>query len=112
MKRNSYALALTGALYFLGNSQTQIPITISGTLPTSIDNTAESWFPPIVDEDQTMGCGNVTGIGYIFNFEANYSRNSSAKTPNNHFHWIYTYDLLNGGSRDSGTYSMFIRHPE
>jgi hypothetical protein len=88
----------------------QIPIQISGTPPSSINNSTATWFPPIVDQGARESCGNATGIGYIFNYEINAARNLSAKETANQYPYFHTYDFLNGGDETADPNHDYYRH--
>ena len=89
-------------------SHAQIPVTVSGALPSSVNNSTEAFFPPVVDQGARESCANASGIGYVFNYEINADRNASAEESKNLYPFFYTYDFLNDGSEMNGTYRMFI----
>jgi hypothetical protein len=89
----------------------QIPITVTGSVPSSIDNSTAQWFPPIVSQGMTEGCGNATGIGYIFNHEMSASRGVSSKTSANQYPFYSTFAFLNNGIEDAEeTLHVYHRH--
>lgn len=74
-----------------------IPIRLSGVLPVSVDNSANTYFRAIVSQ-RGETCGNVAGIAYVFTYEMNAARNLSSKDINNNcYPYIYTYHFLNDG---------------
>ncbi|MBN1129561.1 MAG: hypothetical protein JXA71_11270, partial [Chitinispirillaceae bacterium] len=104
--RNLLILALVAH----SGMQAQISITISGTLPYTIDNSTATWFPPVVSQ-QWESCGNAAGIGYIFNYEINAARGLSAKTAANLHPYFHTYDFLNNGDETrEETLHVYYRH--
>lgn len=75
----------------------------SKDLPASLDNSNLQYFRPIFD--QTDGCcAQASGIAYNFTYEMNRARNTSASTTNNQFPTHYTYNFLNSGSGDNGSW--------
>ncbi|MBN2037857.1 MAG: T9SS type A sorting domain-containing protein [Chitinispirillaceae bacterium] len=104
--RNSLLTAVVANSVMLA----QIPITVSGSLPSSIDNSTEIWFPPVVSQ-QGESCGNAAGIGYIFNYEINAARGVSAKTSANQYPYFHTFDFLNNGDETrEETLHVYYRH--
>lgn len=74
-------------------------------LPSSVDNSTLKYFPPVFSQ---LGgsCAQASTVGYVFTYEMNrlLDRDASA-SPANRFNYLYTWNLLNGGS-DEGTYTM------
>jgi len=95
-------------IYFLTNlSYPQIPITISGTIPSSVNNAAKQFFRPIF-EQQGESCGNASGIGYNFTYEIDCQRALSAGVAANQYPYIYTYAFLNDGNENIGNSHMYV----
>jgi hypothetical protein len=75
----------------------------SKELPSSFDNSTQPYFRPIFN--QTGGsCGQASGVGYLFTYEINRLRGTSANTTSNQFPTHYTYNFLNGGSAANGSW--------
>jgi hypothetical protein len=89
-------------------SNAQIPILVNGSVPASVNNSTSVYFPGLVNQGSRESCANASGIGYIFAYETNAIRNASGSTPENQYPFFYTYDFLNGGSEQQGTYRMFL----
>lgn len=72
-------------------------------LPSTFDNSTRSCFRPVFN--QTDGsCGQASGVGYLFTYEINRLRGTSATTTSNQFPTHYTYNFLNGGSGSNGSW--------
>jgi hypothetical protein len=88
----------------------EIPITLNGSLPSSVDNSALESFPPVIMQ-VGESCGNAAGIGHLFNYEMNVTRGTSAKIETNLYPYIYTYAFLNNGDGSSEeTPGVYYRH--
>jgi hypothetical protein len=66
-------------------------------LPTSIDNSALSYFPPIISQIGAS-CGQAAGIAYNFTYEMCRKRNLPALDSNNRYptHFAYNFMSYNG----------------
>lgn len=72
-------------------------------LPSFLDNSTEQYFRPVFN--QTDGCcAQASGIAYNFTYEMNRERGTSANISANQFPTHYTYNFLNGGSGDNGSW--------
>ncbi len=72
-------------------------------LPSSLDNTTKPYFRPVFN--QTDGCcAQASGIAYNFTYEINRERGTSADVSSNQFPTHYTYNFLNGGSGQNGSW--------
>lgn len=71
-------------------------------LPKSVDNSKSKYFPPLIDQ-QGGSCAQASGIGYMFTYEMNrlLDRDASAGD-NNTFHYMFTWNFLNGGVDEGG----------
>ncbi|MCF8368860.1 MAG: hypothetical protein K9G76_07430 [Bacteroidales bacterium] len=65
-------------------------------LPYQVDNSEQPYFRPLF-EQQTIECGQYSGIAFNFSYEMNYTRNTSASLPENQYPTHYTYNFMNGG---------------
>ncbi len=75
----------------------------SKDLPSTFDNSTQPYFRPIFN--QTDGsCAQASGVGYLFTYEINRMRGTSANTTANQFPTHYTYNFLNGGSGSNGSW--------
>ena len=75
----------------------------SKTLPSSLDNSTKLYFRPVFN--QTDGCcAQASGIAYNFTYEINRKRGTSANVSSNQFPTHYTYNFLNSGSGQNGSW--------
>jgi len=75
----------------------------SKDLPSSLDNSTKTYFRPVFN--QTGGCcAQASGIAYNFTYEINRERGTSANVSRNQFPTHYTYNFLNGGSGQNGSW--------
>jgi len=75
----------------------------SKDLPSSMDNSTKVYFRPVFN--QTGGCcAQASGIAYNFTYEINRERGTSANVSSNQFPTHYTYNFLNGGSGQNGSW--------
>ena len=75
----------------------------SKDLPSSMDNSTKAYFRPVFN--QTDGCcAQASGIAYNFTYEINRERGTSANVSSNQFPTHYTYNFLNGGSGQNGSW--------
>ncbi len=94
------------ALFTLSGAQ--IPIdSDTSPLPSHIDNSLNPHFPEVIAQ-VGESCANANSIGYVFTYEINASRNASADDPSHQYPYFSTYNFLNDGSEENGTYRMFI----
>jgi hypothetical protein len=91
-----------------GFSGAQIPIAVNGSVPASVNNSTAIYFPGLVNQGSREACANAAGIGYVFTYETNAMRSANGSTAENRYPFFYTYDFLNGGSEQQGTYRMFL----
>lgn len=98
------AIVLYAAAVF---SQTQIRITLTDSIPLSVENSTQKFFRPYFEE-AGFSCGNAMGIALNFTYEINFTRNSAANISDNQYAYLYTYNFLNGGSTWSGTSHMYV----
>ncbi len=75
------------------------------SLPTSLDNSTNAYFRPIFNQAHGS-CSQASGVGYTFTYEMNLMRGTSANIPANQFPSHYTYNFLNDGSGDNGSWYM------
>jgi hypothetical protein len=85
-----------------------IPITIgAAALPSKVDNSSSPYFPSIISQ-VGESCASASAVGYVFNYEINALRGVASSAAANTYPYFATYNVLNSGSEDSGTYRMFI----
>jgi hypothetical protein len=72
-------------------------------LPVSLDNSTKPYFRPIFSQSDGS-CSQSSGVAYNFTYEINRERGTSASDVNNRFPSHYTYNFLNGGSGDNGSW--------
>ena len=73
------------------------------TLPTSLDNTTQPYFRPIFNQSNGS-CAQSSGIAYNFTYEINRTHNTSASNSQNQFPSHYTYNFLNDGDGNNGSW--------
>jgi len=73
------------------------------TLPSQLDNTTQAYFRPIFNQSNGS-CAQSSGVAYNFTYEINRERGTSAAQVQNQFPSHYTYDFLNDGSGDNGSF--------
>ena len=73
------------------------------SLPASLDNTTQPFFRPIFNQSDGS-CSQSSGIAYNFTYEMNRERNTSANDPQNQFPSHYTYNFLNDGDGNNGSW--------
>jgi len=72
-------------------------------LPAALDNSTNSYFRPIFSQDDGC-CAQASGVAYNFTYEINRVRGTSANTTQNQFPTHYTYNFLNAGSGENGSW--------
>lgn len=73
------------------------------SLPSSLDNSTLPYFRPIFN--QTDGCcAQASGIAYNFTYEINLARGTNATDTANQFPTHFTYNFLNGGDGNNGSW--------
>lgn len=111
MNRSSITLSCLLLLVIALPNPGQIPITLSTTLPSSVNNSTLACFPPIPDQGQREACGNATGIGYAFTYEINAARNAAGSEKVNQYPFFHTFDFLNAGNETiEDTPGVYYRH--
>jgi len=73
------------------------------TLPTSLDNTTQPFFRPIFNQSDGS-CSQSSGVAYNFTYEINRERNTDASQIQNQFPSHYTYNFLNDGDGNNGSW--------
>jgi hypothetical protein len=71
--------------------------------PDSLDNSLLKFFRPIFRQSGGS-CSQASGVGYNFTYEVNYARNTSALDSSNQFPTHHTYNFLNDGNKDNGSW--------
>lgn len=75
------------------------------SIPSTLDNSTNSFFRPVFNQSHGS-CAQAGGIGYTFTYEMNYMRGTDANIPANQYPTHYTYNFLNEGSGDNGSWYM------
>lgn len=71
-------------------------------LPTSVDNSLNMYFPPILDQSGGS-CAQASGIGYLFTYEMNRHLGRDAKlSAANRFSYQFAWNMINGGEDQGG----------
>ena len=73
------------------------------TLPASLDNTTQPYFRPVFDQ-ANGSCAQSSGVAYNFTYEFNREHNTSAADVQNQFPSHYTYNFLNEGDGNNGSW--------
>ena len=73
------------------------------TLPSSIDNSLLQYFRPVFNQSGGS-CGQASGVGYNFTYEINLERNTSASDSSNQYPTHHTYNFLNDGDGNVGSW--------
>ncbi len=71
--------------------------------PQQFDNSTQTFFRPIFNQFDGS-CAQSSGIAYTFTYEINRLRGTSANIPENQYPSHYTYNFLNGGSGNNGSF--------
>lgn len=79
------------------------PMAVTSELPSSVDNTLNKYFPPLIDQ-KGGSCAQASAIGYMYTYEMNrlLDRDASASAANR-FSYQYTYNFVNEG-HDNGSF--------
>jgi len=72
-------------------------------LPDRLDNSELDFFRPVFNQSDGC-CSQASGVAYNFTYEINRARGTSAQTAANQFPTHFTYDFLNGGSGENGSW--------
>lgn len=75
------------------------------SLPTALDNSTNDYFRPVFNQSHGS-CAQASGIGYTFTYEMNCMRGTDANVQANQYPTHYTYNFLNQGSGDNGSWYM------
>jgi len=73
------------------------------TLPATLDNSTQPFFRPVFTQSDGS-CAQSSGIAYTFTYEMNRKRNTSASNSQNQYPSHYTYNFLNDGDGDNGSW--------
>jgi len=73
------------------------------SLPAQLDNSTQPYFRPIFNQSNGS-CAQSSGVAYNFTYEINRRRGTSAAISQNQFPSHYTYDFLNDGDGDNGSW--------
>jgi len=72
-------------------------------LPSVLDNSTSTFFRPVFNQADGS-CGQASGVGYTFTYEMNRYRGTSANSNINRYPSHFTYNFLNKGSGDEGSW--------
>ncbi len=72
-------------------------------LPVSQDNSESMYFRPIFNQSDGS-CAQSSGVGYTFTYEINRIRNTPASIEANQYPSHYTYNFLNAGNGENGSF--------
>lgn len=79
----------------------------NGKAVTSIDNSDNKFFPPIVSQIGGS-CGCASNVHYIYTYESNYLLDRDGKKPENISNYMYIWNFLNDGSSNKGTFTWDV----
>jgi hypothetical protein len=65
-------------------------------LPDQINNATQPYFRPLYQQE-SIECGQYSGIAFNFCYEINYRRDLPANVPENQYPTHYTFNFMNGG---------------
>jgi len=72
-------------------------------LPSQLDNTSQPYFRPIFNQSDGS-CAQSSGVAYNFTYEINRERGTSAAVSQNQYPSHYTYNFLNDGDGEHGSF--------
>ncbi len=72
-------------------------------LPSYLDNSTSTYFRSIFSQEDGS-CSQASGVGYTFTYEVNRLHNTAANSAANRYPSHYTYNFLNSGSGDNGSW--------
>ena len=72
-------------------------------LPVSQDNSENAFFRPVFSQSDGS-CAQSSGVAYAFTYEMNRERGTAANISANQYPSHYTYNFLNNGSGDNGSF--------
>ncbi len=75
----------------------------NNSLPVSLDNTTQPYFRPVFNQSNGS-CAQSSGIAYNFTYEINRTHNTSAADIQNQYPSHYTYNFLNSGDGNNGSW--------
>jgi hypothetical protein len=70
-----------------------------------VDNSQLPFMPPIIYQGSQGICAQAAGIGYMFTYEINRLRNIPSNNDSNLYHASFTYNFLNYGLADTGSWT-------
>ena len=73
------------------------------SLPYTVDNSLLRYFRPVFCQEGGS-CAQASGVGYVFTYEQNFLKSTSADIPDNQYPTHYTYNFLNDGSGENGSW--------
>jgi hypothetical protein len=71
------------------------------TLPYTVDNSLSSYFPPLFTQ-YGYSCNQSSSIAYLFTYESNVVRNTSAFDDKNRMSLLFPWNMLNSGNVYTG----------
>jgi hypothetical protein len=76
---------------------------LASPLPDKVDNSTTTNFRPVFTQ---LGgsCAQASSIGYVFTYEMNFLRGVPGNTPDNQYPYDFTYNFLNSGNENNGSY--------
>mgnify|MGYP006277701783 CR=1 FL=1 len=73
------------------------------TLPSIVDNSLKKYMRPVFRQLHGS-CAQASGVGYIFTYEINWLKNTSANDSSRLYPTHFTYNFLNDGSGSNGSH--------
>lgn len=100
------AIAIKGSQiaedFMIKINEEQVPTSV-GELPSSVDNSLNEYFPPIISQGTYESCSSWAVTYYQTSSEFNRVYNLDASLPENQLSPMWTYNFTNGG-QNAGTY--------
>ncbi|HFX17832.1 MAG TPA: hypothetical protein ENK64_01655, partial [Flavobacteriales bacterium] len=75
----------------------------ANSLPAFLDNSTLPYFRPIFNQSDGS-CSQASGVAYNFTYEINRKRGTAANLAENQYPSHYTYNFLNGGDGNNGSF--------
>jgi hypothetical protein len=101
--REQWAASLTNVPELGKPPQNKLGKILAKTLPAQVDNSTSIFFRPIFNQ-QGGACAQASTIGYVFTYELNFLRRLPGTISSNQYPYDYTYNFLNSGSGNNGSY--------
>ena len=81
----------------------------SNTIPTSYDNSASMYFPPVGNQGEIGSCNSWATVYYQMTYTVNKALNRPSNTSTNIMSPMFTYTLTNGGIDNGSNYADLLK---